>query len=197
MSRRRHTAATVAELLVAHGADPTMAARIVETLMRAGQSAAEARAWLAHPARGYPVTTGDVEVAGETFPVRQTPIFAVENGAAETVLAAAEEFAAASEDERFIARWFGGNVQDVRRLTGGDAARARVVAQIAERMKNELRKPEHVAEGAQTVLPHPDGRRMVDVILDGGEGSILTEVDARQIDLQALLADGELEFWGW
>jgi hypothetical protein len=194
---RAHTKESVTALLVEAGADPGTAAQTIAALAAAGLSFAEARAWLCHPTRAYPVATGELDIAGIVETRRQTPIYAIEDGHQQHVLAAAEQFKAASNNERMISRYFGCDLDDARRLTGGDDAKTAVIARIAELLRDSLRKPEHVASVAQTRVPMYDGERMVDLILAGREQDVLADVASGRIDARILLDEGELELYGW
>jgi hypothetical protein len=194
---QRHDMDSVTALLEGAGANPDTAAQTVRALAAAGLSFAEARAWLCHPTRAYPVLIGEVEIAGIAEPQRQTPIYAIEDGHEQHVLAAAEQFKAASREERAISRSLGCDIDDTRRLTGRVPTRAAAIARLVELLRNRLRKPEHVADVAQTRLPSHDGQRMVDLILEGREQDVLADLASGRIDPHALLEDGELELWGW
>jgi hypothetical protein len=188
----RRTRADVVELIVEHGGSREVAEAIADALAAAGLSHAESRWWLAHPQRAYAVPTGTITVGGTEYARKQTPVFAIDDGHEEIVREEAVRFAAASEDERFISWWFGGHIDDVRRLTGGDDARAATIRAIAERLRNVLRKPEHVNEVVQTGEP-----RMADLILEGREDEVHADLAAGRIDPRQLLETGELHYHGW
>jgi hypothetical protein len=193
----RRTRADVVQLVVDHGAPHDVARAIADALARAGLSPDASRQWLAHPTRAYAVVTGRLSIGGFEYPRKQTPVFAIDDGHAEKVLAAATRFAEASEDERFIALWFGGELDDVRRMTGADATRASAIRAVGERLRAVLRKREHVCDVARTVLPGRDGTRIVDLLVDGHETAVLDDLVAGRVDPRALLAAGELHFHGW
>jgi hypothetical protein len=103
---------------------------------------------------------------------------------------AAACFARASDDERFISWWFGGDIDATRRLTAGDRQRATVVAAIARRLRDTLRKPEHVRDLVVTEIPIYGGRRIVDLLLANRQDAVLDDLANERIDAKVLLQDG-------
>jgi hypothetical protein len=107
----------VERLLLTSGATADETARIVDALGQAGLIPPRMRTWLMYPDRSYSVDIGrkllDVEW-------KAAPVEALELGHASAVVAAAEEFADASSDERFIALTCPCDLDAVRRalLTG-------------------------------------------------------------------------------
>src|SRR3954467_4386693 len=129
-------ARSVARRLEAAGAPADVAAAIAGALAGSGLSVAEAREWLGHENRSYPIQL--------PMMLSETPIVLIELGDSEAVLAAALEFAGACAEERTIARLFGGDIAAVRRLTRSDPARTRVIAGIATGLLKRLGAPERV-----------------------------------------------------
>jgi hypothetical protein len=126
------------------------------------------------------------------------PIEAIEDGDAEVVLEAAEAFAAASEDERFISLTCLCDVDAVRRLTHGDVTRTAAVREIARLLLNALRKDVLVSETLQTVFPgDPDDTRLVDWIADQRLDDALTALRSGSLNPIELRKEGELHFYGW
>src|SRR6476469_5055093 len=97
---------------------------------------------------------------------------ATAQGKADVVLEAAQDFAAASEDERTISRLVWSSLDDTRRLTGCSPERAAVIAGIARTLRERVGKDELVCGVAQTVLPGTEDRRIVDRLLDGEEQAV-------------------------
>jgi hypothetical protein len=128
----RATRDAILEMLRTEGATDAEATRIVEVLEQAGLNAAAMRLWLSHPRRAYPVRIGIV-VAGVEW--KQVPTHAVESGRADAVVAAAEKFAAATADERFLSRTLLCDLEGVRRLTRGDPDRTAMLVDLARRLK--------------------------------------------------------------
>ena len=178
----RDAVGSVTRRITAAGASPDVADAIAGALLGCGLSTAEAREWLAHENRSYPI---------------QTPIALIERGDSELVLSAALEFAQASADERMIARLFGGDVRAVRRLTRADPDRAHVIAGIAADLLKRLGDPERVSYVGQTRLPGHGDRRIVDRLLAGQEDAVAAELADGTIDARELERSGELVFTGW
>jgi hypothetical protein len=194
---RRTSYESVVEMLVREGSPPEAAREIVETLAGAGLSAPQARQWLSHPQRAYLVVTGHNVIDGVVLPREQTPIFAIEDGHVPAVREAAARFAGASEDERFISWWFGGDIDATRRLTAGDPQRATVIAAIARRLQHTLRKPEHVRDVVLTEIPMYGGRRIVDLLLADRQDAVLDDLVSGRVDANDLLQNGTLGFSFW
>jgi hypothetical protein len=173
-------------LLLEQGASDDDATAIVDALTEAGLSASEMRAWLSHPMTAY-VVNGRV------------PTHAIEDGRASDVIAAAREFAAASEDERYIARTLVCGLDAVERLTHGDPGRTAQVKQAAEMLVNKLRKPIAINEALQTTLSgdYEDQTRLIDWMLDDRLEKAVHGLEAGVIDPVELRAKGSLMMVGW
>jgi hypothetical protein len=154
---RRVTVNSVAGRLVAAGASREDADAIVGALLGCGLTAPEAREWLEHENRSYPIQSPVM--------LSQTPIVLVERGDTEHVLSAALEFAEAAPEERTIARLYGGDIQAARRLTRNDPRRTAVIAGIATTLLKRLGSPERVCYATQTRLPGHGDLRIVDRLL--------------------------------
>jgi hypothetical protein len=194
----RATRDTVLDMLRTEGATDREATRIVDALEQAGLSPPQMRAWLDHPQKAYSVSIGIV-LAGVEW--RQVPTHAIEDGRADAVIAAAEEFAAASSEERYISRTLLCELDGVRRLTHSDPARTAIVVDIARRLKNALRKEVHVNEVVQQVLSGSlvdgDQTRLVDWMLDERLADALEAITTGRIDPVALNQQEGLDFRGW
>jgi hypothetical protein len=194
----RATRDTILDMLRAEGATDTEATRIIDALERAGLNPPQMRAWLDHPRKAYSVSIGIV-IAGVEW--KQAPTHAVEVGRADAVVAAAEEFAAASPDERYISRTLLCELDGVRRLTHGDPVRTGMVVGIARRLKNALRKEVRVNEVVQQVLSGSlvdgDQTRLVDWMLDERLADALDAITTDRIDPVALAKQDALDFRGW
>jgi hypothetical protein len=185
----RFGTSSVAGRLMAAGAPRDVADAIAGALLGCGLSPSEAREWLVHDRRSYPI--------GDPMMLAQAPIVLIERGDSEAVLAAAEEFAAATPEERTIARLFGGDVSAVRRLTRSDPERTRTILGIAEALLERLGAPERVCYVGQTRLPSHGDRRLVDRLLAGEEATVAAELADGRIDARALERTGELVLTGW
>ena len=194
---RRATADSVARRLAEAGAPQETANAIVATLMGCGLSAPEAAEWLYHPERGYPIRRPFEMGDGERLMLSSGSLGLIERGEAEAVLAEARKFAAALPEERLIARLFWGDIDAVRRLTGCDPHRTRVVAGIATTMLERLRRPERVCNVGQTILPGHGHKRIVDRLAAGEADAVAAEIADGRIDVRALERNGELLFTGW
>ena len=113
------------------------------------------------------------------------------------MLEAAREFAAASDDERTIARLFWGRLDYACRLTGCSPERAAIIAGIARTIRERVGSDEDVCAVGQTVLPGTEDRRIVDRLLDGEEQAVRDELDRGELSPKALLRDQPLHFMGW
>jgi hypothetical protein len=193
---RGDTSEHLVQDLVASGAPAEAAETIVRTLVSAGLSTVEARDWIAHPNRAYP-HDWPMELLGSVTMVTAGSMWLIEQGHAETVVSGAREFAAADAYERTIARLFGGNIAGARRLTGGDPARAAVIADIAETLAIAVEVPENVCYVGQTRLPRTGGRRIVDRLVAGEEAAVQAELARGEIDPRQLLESEDLIFIGW
>jgi len=186
---RRDTAESVAARIVTAGAPSDVADAIVGALLGCGLSASEAREWLAHENRAYPIRG--------SMMLSQTPIVLIESGDSEAVLEAARVFAHASQQERTIARLLGADVGAVRRLTRLDPYRTTAIAGIAATLLERLGSPERVCYAAQTRLPGRGEQRIVDRLLAGEHDAIAAELADGTIDARELERTGELVFTGW
>jgi hypothetical protein len=101
------------------------------------------RRWLSHPDRSYSLDIGR-KLVGE--PWLAAPLEAIELGHSAAVVAAAQSFAAASPDERFISLTCTCNLASVRRLTQDTPERTAKVREIAQIFLNKLRKDQAVKE---------------------------------------------------
>jgi len=132
---------------------------------------------------------------------RQVPTHAIEAGRADAVIAAAEEFAAATPDERYISQTLVCELDGVRRLTHGDPDRTAMVVDIARRLKTALRKEVHVNEVVQQVLSgsllEGDQTRLVDWMLDERLPDALEAIATGRIDPIALNQQDALAYYGW
>ena len=194
---RRATRDTVLDMLRKEGATEAEASRIVEALEQAGLNPPAMRVWLDHPDRAYPIRIGIV-VAG--VEIKQVATHAVEAGRADAVLAAAEDFAAATPEERFLSQTLLCDLDGVRRLTHGDPGRTAMVVDIARRLKNALRKEVHVNEVVQQVLSgsfDADQTRLIDWMCDDRLPDALEAIATGRIDPVALNHQNALGFWGW
>jgi hypothetical protein len=185
----RFGTSSVAGRLMDAGAPRDVADAIAAALLGCGLSPSEAREWLAHERRSYPI--------GDPMMLSQSPIVLIEHGESEAVLAAADEFAAATPQERTIARLFGADVEAARRLTRSDPGRARVIAAIAEDLLERLGAPERVCYVAQTKVPGHGDRRIVDRLLAGEEDLVAAELADGRIDARSLERTGELVLSGF
>src|SRR5688572_26894655 len=125
--RREVKPDSVVAVLVEMGAPSDTARAIVDALLEAGLSAGEAKTWVSDPDRCYPHSV-PWEMGDQVIMLKAGSRSMIEQGKADVVLSAAQEFAAASEDERTIARLFWGSLDDARRLTGCSPERAAVIA---------------------------------------------------------------------
>jgi hypothetical protein len=131
---------------------------------------------------------------------KQVPVHAIEMGHIDAVLAAAEAFAAASPDERYISQTLLCDLGRVRRLTHDDPDRSAMVVDIARRLKNALRKEVLVNEVIQQVLSgsfDSDQTRLVDLMADERLADALEAIATGAINPAALSQQDALGFWGW
>jgi hypothetical protein len=113
----RATADEVRALLIKAGATDAEAGKVVTALESAGLSPPQMRSWLASPSRGYAVAVRTTRIGTVTADWKLVPLWAVEDGYADAVIAAAEAFAAATPEERLLARTLLCDLADVRRIT--------------------------------------------------------------------------------
>jgi hypothetical protein len=187
----------IVERLREHGATEGEAAHIVGALARAGLNPPAMRVWLEHPRRAFSVNSGIV-VAG--VELKRVPADAIQQGQTGAVVAAAEAFAAAGPDERYIARTLLCDLDGVRRLTHGAPERTATVVEIARRLKAALGKEVHVNEVVQQVLTGSfdgDQTRLIDWMRDERLGDALEAIVTGRIDPVALNRQNALGFWGW
>jgi len=108
---------------------------IIHALEKAGLNPPAMRRWLSHADRSYSLDIGRKLL---DVPWLAAPIEAIELGHGAAVVAAAETFAAASPDERFISLTCTCNLASVRRLTQDDPERTAKVREIAQILINKL-----------------------------------------------------------
>jgi hypothetical protein len=192
----RATRQEVTALLVGEGATEPQAARIIAALDAAGLTPPRMRSWLANPDRSYGVSVG-FEIFGVDF--RQVPTHAIEDGHVDAVIAAAEEFAAASADERYICLTLVCRLDDARRLTHENPQRTAMVKRIAELLHSRLRKDVAVHEALKTTLSGDleDLTRLADWMTDERLPRALEALETGVIDPVALRARGPLNFTRW
>jgi hypothetical protein len=193
----RATRDAVLAMLRAEGATGAEAIRIVQALENAGLKPPAMRIWLDHPRRAYSVNAG-VVVAGVEW--QQVPTHAIEAGRADVVVAAAEAFAAATPDERYLSQTLLCDLDGVRRLTHGDPERIAMVVDIARRLMKALRKQVHVNEVVQQLLAGcfgADETRLIDWMLDERLPDALEAIRTGRVDPVALNQQNTLGFWGW
>ncbi len=149
-----------------------------------------------HPDRSYSVDI-DRKLVGEPWLAK--PLEAVALGRADAAVAAAERFAAASPDERFISLTCNCNLESVRRLTHDDPGRTAVVREIAQILLDKLRKDQAVNEALQTTLSgnFDDTTRLVDWMLDQRLDQALECLRDGTIDPVALRDAGPMFYVGW
>jgi hypothetical protein len=193
--RREKPVDVVAEL-VELGAPTDAAEAIVAALRAAGLSDREAHVWVSDPDRAYPHSV-PWEMGDQVIMLKAGSRSMIEQGKVDVVLAAAEEFAAASDDERTIARLYWGSLDDARRLTGCSPARAAVIADIARTIRTRVGSDEGVCSVGQTVLPGTEDRRIVDRLLDGEEEAVRDELARGELDPKRLLKTQPMHFTGW
>ena len=194
--RRETKPEAVVATLIAMGAPPATSEAIVDALLAAGLTAAEAKTWVADPDRGYPHSV-PWEMGDQVIMLKAGSRSMIEQGKADVVLAAAREFAEASDDDRAIARLFWGSLDDARRLTGCSPDRAAVIAGIARTIRERVGNDQDVCYVGQTVLPGSEERRIVDRLLDGEEQAVRDELDRGELDPKRLLKEQPLHFTGW
>ena len=186
----------VTKLLRSEGATAEEATRIVRALEAAGLEPSRMKAWLSHPQRSYGVSVGAM-IQGVDF--KQVPTHAIEGGRADAVIAAAEDFAAASADERFISLACLCDLDAVRRLTHGDADRTAKVVRIAKILTQRMRKDVLVNETLQTTFSGDleDTTRLVDWMLDERLDQALSALESGELDPVALHRNDMMFFVGW
>lgn len=188
---------TVVALLRAEGASADDTEAIVAALERAALNPPQMRAWLSHPQKAYNVAIG---IKFGHVEWRQVPTHAIERGRADAVRAAAEEFADASRDERYISRTMLCELDAVRRLTHADPERTAMVVRLAGLFKAALKKEIHVYYAVQQVLSGTydgDPTRFVDLMLDDRLPAALAAVESGEIDPVALSRQDALAGYGW
>lgn len=119
------------------------------------------------------------------------------------ILAAAQEFAAASEAERFIPTALSGVNVDlhVRKLTRGDPERAARVRRAVALLLAQLRTPTRVYYCVQTTFGHSgsdaDSTRLVDCMLDERLDVVLAGLEDGSFDAWHHMEAGALHNHGW
>src|SRR5690349_19653876 len=194
--RRETKPETVVATLVEMGAPEATSREIVDTLLGAGLTAEEAKVWVSDPDRGYPHQV-PWEMGDQVIMLKAGSRSMIEQGKADVVLAAAHEFAEASEDDRAIAHLFWGCLDDARRLTGCSPERAAVIAGIARTIRERVGNDQDVCYVGQTVLPGTEDRRIVDRLLDGEEQAVRDELARGELDPKRLLKEQPLHLTGW
>ncbi|MDA0169764.1 hypothetical protein OJ998_11770 [Solirubrobacter taibaiensis] len=193
---RRESPEKVVATIVELGAPADTAQAIVDALMVAGLTAAETKIWLLDGDRGYPHNV-PWEMGDQVIMLKSGSRSMIEQGKSDVVLEAAQDFAAASDDERTIARLFWGSLDDARRLTGCSPERTAVIAGIARTIRERVGSDEDVCAVGQTVLPGTEDRRIVDRLLDGEERAVRDELDRGELNPKRLLREQPLHFTGW
>jgi hypothetical protein len=174
-----------------NGASDAETGRIVAILQSAGLSAPRMRAWLDHPQRAYPVDVGDGWLEASTDLLK--------DGHADLVIAAAEDFAAGSPEEREIALTLLCNLKSVRAMTHRDPARTEAVLRIARRLLRALRKDIAVNEAVQTTFSgnFDDLTRLVDWMKDDRLQQAVDAIESGAIDPIKLRAFDSLFITNW
>lgn len=196
---RRTTIEDINAWLVSLGASDDEAATITELLGSAGLTPARMRRWL-KPGQSYSIFDGWL---AEDVPWNQAAEFLVEDGKTWKVIAAAEEFASASDDERYISESIaGGNLdQHVRPLTRGDEARAARVRRVVELLLAQLRTPTRVHSCLQTTFGPGDSPeemvRLVDCLLDDRLEAVLSSLEDGSFDAWHHMEVGQFHGYGW
>ena len=111
---RRESPEKVVATIVELGAPAATAQGIVDALLAAGLTATEAKIWLFDGDRGYPHNV-PWEMGDQVIMLKSGSRSMIEQGKADVVLEAAQDYAAASEDERTISRLFWGSLDDAMR----------------------------------------------------------------------------------
>jgi hypothetical protein len=192
----RSTRADIKELLAGAGASLDETEAIICALEDAGLNPPAMRRWLMHPHGSYSLDIGRKLL---DVPWLAAPIEAVALGHSTAVVAAAETFAAASPDERFISRACACNLESVRRLTHDDPGRTAKVREIVQILLNRLRKDQAVDEALQTTLSGDfvDTTRLVDWMLDDRLDYALESLRDGTTDPVALRERGPMFYVGW
>ena len=194
--RREVKPDSVVAVLVEMGAPSDTAGAIVDALLEAGLSAGEAKTWVSDPDRSYPHSV-PWEMGDQVIMLKAGSRSMIEQGKADVVLAAADAFAEASDDDRTIARLFWGSLDDARRMTGCSPERAAVIAGIARTIRERVGNDQDVCYAGQTVLPGEEERRIVDRLLDGEEQAVRDELASGELDPKRLLREQPLHLIGW
>ncbi len=190
---KRTSVEDIQEWLVGLGASPEEAVAITDNLAAAQLSPARMRRWL-KPDQSYRIVDAWLDdvpwcLAGE---------FLVQDGKADKVIAAAEEFAAASGDERFISTTLAGANLDlaVRKLTRGDPSHAARVRRVLELLLAQLRTPTRVDECLHTTFGVED-TRLVDHLLDDRFEAVLASLEGGSFDAWHHMKTGRLDYSGF
>jgi hypothetical protein len=176
---------SVIEALLKIGATQEGAETIAGLLRESGLSTRDARDWVGHQDFAYPHPQPPQDYGGVSVVLVAGSRFCFSQGREDIVVDGARSIAAASEAERTIAQLFGGNIPDVRKLTGGDPKRADVVREIALLMQQRLGNRRRVYCAA-SAMAGGDGDRIRDRITKGEEHAVLNELQAGSLDLNAL-----------
>lgn len=179
-------------MLLKAGASADGADCIAGLLLGSGLTAREAREWLTHRQLAYPHPLAAQQFGSVSAPMVGGAVWCLSQGHERVVLTSAKDFAAASPSERLIARLFGGNIDDVRRLTHADPARTAVVADIAALLRERLGDPTRVARAA--MARELDGREHIrDRIRHGAEAQVLRDLQTGVIDAEVLARSRRLD----
>lgn len=196
---RRTTVEDIRTWLKHLGATADDAAAITDSLEEAELSPSAMRRWL-KPDQNYPILDGWV---ADDVPWTLAAEFLIEDGKTWKVVAAAEEFAAATPAERFISTSLAGGNLDlhVRPLTRGDARHAERVRRVMELLLAQLRTPTRVRECLQTTFgpgnrPEEDVR-LVDCLLDDRFDAVLASLETGTFDAWQHLQSGRYHAYGW
>jgi hypothetical protein len=172
--------------LVDAGASDHGAETIARSLLAGGLNSREASEWIHHRQLAYPHPQPPEDYGGVPVTLVAGTRWCLNHGREDLVIAGAAAFAAATPSERVIARLFNGNLSDVHSLTGGDPARADVMAQVASLMLERLGTPQRVAIAAGAMAGEGE-ERIRDRLRDGEEHAVLRELQDGGLDLEALL----------
>lgn len=181
------------------GATADEAAAITDSLAEAELSPSAMRRWL-KPDQNYSILDHWLR---DDVPWMMAAEFLIEDGKTALVVAAAEDFAAATPAERFISTSIcGGNLDlQVRRLTRGDVQHTERVRRVIELLLAQLRTPTRVWRCLHTTFGPGDGPedlvRLVDCLLDDRFDTVLAGLEAGTFDAWRHLETGRYHGYGW